>query len=293
MGFPEKTHFLLDFSLYEKIEFTIDDLEYVINTIFNDDIIDCYCSDCGKESTFHPEKNGATVQHPVKPIFNRVKNNTLSFEHQEAINITQLFEQFTNPMKYFYIQQFYKCTRNSEHKLYFSFLVNGNKLQKVGQFPSLADLNQIEVKKYRGLLGKEKYLELSKGIGLIAHGVGIGSFVYLRRIFEHLIQEAATEASANIQDWDDQGFSTMRMDEKIKSLSSFLPNFLVENRNLYGILSKGVHELSEDECKEIFPHVKLGIELILDEKLAHEEKKRKIKLAKLSLSKIGEKFAKK
>lgn len=50
-----------------------------------------------------------------------------------------------------------------------------------------------------------------------------------------------------------------------------LPDFLVKNRDLYGILSKGIHELSEDECLSYFDPVKAALELILDQAL---EKKR-------------------
>ena len=36
--------------------------------------------------------------------------------------------------------------------------------------------------------------EFTKAIGLAANGVGIGSFVYLRRIFENLVFQAFDEA---------------------------------------------------------------------------------------------------
>lgn len=67
------------------------------------------------------------------------------------------------------------------------------------------------------------------------------------------------------------------MDEKIEILSEFLPDFLVEHKHLYGILSKGVHELSEEECLENFDIVKTGIELILDEVIEKKKKLEKIK----------------
>ena len=65
-----------------------------------------------------------------------------------------------------------------------------------------------------------------------------------------------------------------------------LPEFLVENKALYGILSNGIHELTEDECKEYFPTVKLGVELILDEKLEAKKKQDKIALAEESIASI-------
>lgn len=288
MSFINAENFLLNTSLYESIEFDFYDLEDLINVILNKNVLDCYCLECGKDSTFHPAIRNVQ-QYPITNI-ESIFQSKINLTHEDKLE--RLRNYYSDLIEYqHYVQQYYNCSRNAKHQLYFSFLIKGNKLSKIGQTPSLADLNQLDIKKYRKLLGDEKYTELNKGIGLFSHGIGIGSFVYLRRIFEYLIVEAQKNARVTISNWDDQEFESKRMDEKIKLLSDFLPNFLVENRIIYSILSKGVHELSEDECKEIFPHVKLGIELILDEKLAEEEKQKKIKSAKLSLSKIGERLA--
>ena len=174
------------------------------------------------------------------------------------------------------------CSRVEEHKMQQIVYFSNIELFKIGQYPSIAEISQPELKKYRAVLTKEKYTELNRGVGLISHGVGIGSFVYLRRIFEDLIEEAHLKLSVN-EGWDDQVYTKSRMNEKIDLLKSELPNFLVQNRGLYSILSKGIHELSENECKEYFPTVKLGIELILDEKLEAKIRLDKIELAKKSI----------
>jgi len=70
------------------------------------------------------------------------------------------------------------------------------------------------------------------------------------------------------------------MDDKIGFLKDFLPEFLVEQRSLYGILSKGVHSLDEDTCLAHFPLLRAGIELILDQKLALERQSKKMAEAK-------------
>lgn len=71
---------------------------------------------------------------------------------------------------------------------------------------------------------------------------------------------------------DENDFNRSDFKEKINILKDHLPKILVENRNLYGILSKGIHELEEEECLEIFPLVNMGIELILDDVLAEKNK---------------------
>jgi hypothetical protein len=59
---------------------------------------------------------------------------------------------------------------------------------------------------------------------------------------------------------------------------------------LYGILSKGIHELSEQECLDIFLVVKLGIELILDEKIKQKEQEDKVKQGEQLINKVSTKL---
>ena len=73
------------------------------------------------------------------------------------------------------------------------------------------------------------------------------------------------------------------MGERILLLSKYLPDFLVENRAIYGVLSKGIHELSEEECLNAFPAVKLGIEIILDAKLEEAARRKKLEAAAKSI----------
>ncbi len=81
-----------------------------------------------------------------------------------------------------------KCKRTDEKYTYY-VLANKDGVVKIGQYPSLADLNIGLIKEYKDVLSEEKLKEFIRGIGLRAHGVGIGSFVYLRRIFEYLIEQ--------------------------------------------------------------------------------------------------------
>ena len=164
----------------------------------------------------------------------------------------------------------------------FIFNIQEKKIMKIGQYPSMADIAIAEIQDYRKILGDEQFKELSRAIGLISHGVGIGAFIYLRRIFESLIDDAHNIAKGK-KGLDEKEYNKGRMEEKIKLLGkAYLPSFLVDNWQLYSILSKGIHELSEEDCLSSFPVVKGGIELILDEKI--REKKRIEKEKTISVS---------
>lgn len=159
-------------------------------------------------------------------------------------------------------------------------------ISKVGQYPSVADFHIGQVHKYDKVLSKDKMREFTKAIGLAANGIGIGSFVYLRRIFEHLVSEAFEKAISENDEFDADAFSKAKMNNKIQMLSGYLPDFLVENYSIYGILSKGIHELSEEDCKSYFSILRESIEMILDEKEDNRQKEMKKNNIKKVLSQI-------
>jgi len=176
------------------------------------------------------------------------------------------------------------CVRtNTKVDIFLYYNKEKSSLQKIGQIPSIADFHISQIKKYDKVLNKEQLKEFTRAIGLAANGVGIGSFVYLRRIFETLIEEAHLLATKD-SGWDDEHYKKQRMSDKIELLKNHLPEFLVENKSLYGILSIGIHSLKEEDCLLYFETVKVGIELILDEKLEVLKKKKKIEDAKSKIA---------
>lgn len=152
------------------------------------------------------------------------------------------------------------CVRNPNHVYRYYLAVEDRTLRKVGQWPSLEDIAGADIAKYRPLLKGGYFRELKVATGLASHGVGIGSFVYLRRIFEKLIHQHHNELPEPIKDFD-----TMRMDEKISALKAVLPPALVKNKAAYAILSKGLHELDEETCQLYFPAVRSAIIGILEQ----------------------------
>jgi hypothetical protein len=165
-----------------------------------------------------------------------------------------------------------KCMRAS-HTYCFNFHQSKRSIiQKVGQFPSLEDIAGADIEKYRSQLKGGAFNELRKATGLASHGIGIGAFVYLRRIFERLVEEHRQLLEQ--RESPIEGFDTMRMEEKIHALRSVLPTAIVKHRGAYGILSKGLHELSEQECKDYFPVVRAAIIQMLEEDWIERERRR-------------------
>ncbi|WP_095152351.1 short-chain dehydrogenase [Pseudomonas sp. Irchel s3b5] len=245
---PTKKEFCIDYPLYEQYTFAEEHLQAGWNVLFSQEPIDTYCPECNAHSIFHQHITGSILTSASSWVGSRRLGVLL------------------------------RCSRDTDHQLYFLFDIEGRTMQKIGQHPSLAELNTYDVRQYSAVLSKADFKELTKAIGLAAHGVGVGSFVYLRRIFENLVN-AAYQIAKSDSGWDEAAYQSGRMAERIQLLEGHLPEFLVENRSMYKILSKGVHELTEDECLAAFPVVKMGIELVLDEKLVAAAKQRKLEQA--------------
>jgi hypothetical protein len=191
----------------------------------------------------------------------------------------------------------FTCARVDSHK--FRVILNITRrwkpaefvFSKIGQLPSTLDLLRGDLQKYSKVASADDLRELNSSAMCNSHGFHVAAFVYLRRIFERRLVLAHEAAKSN-PEWNERDYDArrLRMDERIKALKNHLPNFLVQNRKLYGILSKGVHELSEKECQEGHAAVNLAIVLILDEEIERRERAEKLAGAKRSLEKLSRKY---
>lgn len=163
------------------------------------------------------------------------------------------------------------CGRIDWHLIRFYVRLRQMALMKVGQYPSVADIAIEEARtKYSTILKGDNWRELYKAIGLAAHGEGIGSFVYLRRVLERLVQSRFDEFKVS-EGWREEDFVGLRMDEKVKFLAGHLPNYLVESRRIYSIFSKGVHELNDEQCLAFFEIGKRSILIVLEDDLKKKQ----------------------
>lgn len=286
---PEASEFFLRTQPYQRFAVDATSVKSLLAVEFFDGVLDCYCPGCQRHTVYKSTVTLPDVGHAMMP--------------QEPESVSDLLERhskawFCPPGESSYkemtfseyglmdrlIVSRFRCTRDAQHELVFFSRVNDRQFSKVGQDPSIADLELPEVQKYRSVL-KDQYTEFTKAVGLAAHGVGIGSFMYLRRIFENLIEEAHRAAEAG-PSWNEEEYRRSRMSEKIGLLADHLPEFLVDNREIYGILSTGIHELTEEDCLKYYSQVRIGIELILDEKLQDIEKRKKLAAASRDLKTI-------
>jgi hypothetical protein len=279
---PAPVQFFLHTGLYQEFEYKEDQVWDVISLKYFKGAVDCYCIECERESTFRGIPPQVPPEH-IRDLPLESRRNSMGMSNTLPTIKEGVFEVTL------------QCTRNIKHLHNYLFLIQ-NKMKrapvskfiwkllitKIGQYPSFSDLNVYKINKYNSVLNKQMRRELSSAIGLASHDVGIGSYVYLRRVFENLIEEAHKEAKLEEQ-WTEEQYIKSRMLDRIKLLHAHLPTFLVNNPAMYSLLSKGVHELTETECLTHFDTLKIGIELILDEKLESKEKQKRIDAANLAI----------
>ncbi|SSB95811.1 hypothetical protein SAMN04488697_103414 [Pseudomonas sp. 43mfcvi1.1] len=249
--FPSAQEFCSELPLYYYYEVNDSNLENFVSFARKTATIDVFCPACLKDSTFKLREN------------NYGRN---------SIDIDTWWEYYP-----FYEMRFI-CSRDREHEISYTFQFDKNKgVQKIGQYPSVYDVAIPKVKSYRKVLGEEQYKEFIKAIGLFSHGVGAGSLIYLRRIFENLLEKAHLEANQS-EEWlkvHSATYTRATVSKKIEALADYLPEYLVGNKKIYSILSLGVHSTPEEECLHLFPLMRVAIELILDQKIQTARRKRK------------------
>lgn len=284
MPIPKPLDFLLGVPLYAPVAYEGEEVWDVLDVLYFNGTYDSFCVKCRRESTFKvdaPQRPKGHIRH--------LPSEQLIKQHGGKPEVPQLDSTVYAVRA--------SCTRADFHKQDFLFFVDYDvksnssgppslirKFQKIGQQPSFGDLHILQVKKYTHVLSEGQLGEFTRAIGLASHDVGVGAYVYLRRIFEALVEEAHQPAISD-PGWNEEQFARSRMSEKIGMLKTHLPTFLVEHPGMYSLLSKGIHELSEEECLKHFGTLRLGIELILDERLEQRERERKIAAAKAAIHK--------
>ncbi len=261
---PLLAEILIDRSLYEEMPVCEEDRDKLTQLREGNFQIDAHCIYCKNYSIF----NTLRIAKPKLPAS---LAQTIVYAKEPSIFDAGHFSCRISCVRCSGIYQYY-------------FVMSEVGLVKTGQFPSIEDIGSSDLKKYRRALDAADYSELKRATGLISHGIGIGSFVYLRRIFERLItKHHADQVEPKNKTTD---FNGLRMDEKIKALSSALPPALVENRAIYNILSVGIHALDEETCKRYFPVVKAAILQILDQDIAVKKAKTDAKILQTEIERI-------
>lgn len=232
--------------------------------MFDNLVLDIVCPICKTKKSF------SSIANEHIGIQQLIINDSIPNEYGEKTSFYNRHIVKKIHKDRFFIRKFRCASANDgSHDIAFIFKVENNTLSKIGQYPSLADINKSSIEKYKNTLHDE-YEELSKAIGLFSHGIGIGSFVYLRRIVElHIVIPKLKELGIELDS------SKNSFKYKLKEVKGHISEYLTETPIIYSLLSKGIHQWKEKECKDAFLLLLSAIELVLDEEIALREQRKK------------------
>lgn len=170
----------------------------------------------------------------------------------------------------------FTCQHDCGEAHYITLRIENSQIQKIGQYPTFTkeEVNSKLIQ-YKSLIS-EYYPELTKAVSAYSQNMGVASFVYLRRILEHMIEEKYKQFVGTAD-----GIKFIDKLHEVEKHEKVIPDDFEEVKNqIYSVLSKGVHEYEESECLTLFPAVRYIIESILDEELLKREKAKKAQEAK-------------
>lgn len=289
-------NFLLAAGLYDSILISEENIYDLCNLIDGNVRLSAYCTGCKEMRVFSSspiqffyegegrrELRSLADELRTHQIFQRSSSHTpkTTAAKREWYWSPQQMGKVTRIMTFNFV-----CAMDNNHHLDYVVRTDGNKMTKIGQFPSVADLSFPEIDDLNKDIDELSRKELRRAIGLYAQGIGVGSFVYLRRIFERILETAKGQAQADGR-IDLSGYETKRVAEKMKLLREYLPDMINSSPVIYGIVSKGIHELSEEDCIKYFPVLQESIFMILKQWARKREERQAEKALAASLSKIS------
>lgn len=251
--------FLLDEPPYKSVKIDAAQLKGIcVEQHFS---IEQYCGSCGKQRTF-------------KSIHNEL-HSILDEYHAHCIGYNDLtFERYVRNYECCVVLDF-QCQHDCKEHHYFAIRIQNLTIQKIGQYPTYAKEEVSgKIRQYKNIIS-DYYPELTRALSAYSQNMGVASFVYLRRILEHLINKKYCSYGYSKQ------IKFVDKLHKVEKKDKIFPDEIKEvKEQIYAVLSKGVHEYDEESCLAIFPSVLFVIERILDEELYIIERKRKAQEAK-------------
>ena len=263
--------FILSSPLFKKHEVSALNGD-ILDILFFNGAIDCFCPKCGSHSIFLGENDDSDRRQ-------RKINMSLGLDTPGA-------SKKERKLTGIYILDFY-CSRNIDHKIHFILKVDDQKMIKIGQSPSPLEIMQGDLKQYKLLLG-DSFSDLNSAVILYSNNFGVASFTHLRRIMENFFM---AEAFQNWEQHNDtlpkSNYNELRFKEKIDLIKDHLPQSFTDNPALYSIVSSGIHSLTEEECLAYFPPLRDCIILCLDEMISDKKRRDMKENVKKSLGQIA------
>ena len=254
--------------------------------IYNDRLIS-YCHKCKKEFPFQVRYSVCNNNHNDNLMITKSDGSifgcSLDFKNYHINGLQPPFASQLFREKIYYIEYLFSCTNDNNHQyiMYISVEIkkDGFVVRKIGQNPSMLTVKGFDFDKYKKELEVlNAYEDYKKADLSYADYFYVGSFAYLRRIFEKMLDEY-TKGKALVDNHVDTKINVAKekFDPRIRDLL----------KNMYGILSASIHELDEETSKDYYISLKAIIDIQLECLKTEKDKEKQSKELSSVLGKIA------
>lgn len=293
----------------ESIEITENNAETIFNFIIDRSAYDHYCNNCNRIKTFIQSQKQSVIvdgtfndNHAINMYNPKLNDKVITYEKSNYSSLSNNSSTITiyDINSRFFIFKKLECPTCDE-KLTMIFLYEKNCIAKVYQ-SFISDIikdEDIQQFKKMKLLNEDDLKELNNANKCKKLGMNIASFVYMRRIFENMLQRIyeAHQSEVTIKD-SSKKFIDLFVKDKVKLLKPYLPILMNEEVSsdkyikLYKLLSEGIHKLNEDICESLYNIIKELLLMILEKEMQEKKNRKNLTELETSFNKIFNENAK-
>ena len=267
-----------DVELYNKIDFDVYKIEgdtasfdkdelgrLLLSLGFNAKRITTFCNKCKMNYPFEIEIDGNQIVHKMRHAIGfklsteytvDLEDDDFNFGLEDTFDKKKIIGDQT-----FYFDYVFKCTNEPSlhvYKMFIALTKKGNtfSVTKIGQYPSMIDVHGFDFDKYKKQLESiYAYQDYRKAELCNSDGFSAGAYTYLRRVFEKMLNKYCEGLELE----DDH------TDTKIKACKDCFDKRVHKLLNkLYKILSKGIHQLDDEESANYYIYLRIVIEMQLE-----------------------------
>ncbi len=193
--------------------------------------------------------------------------------------------------KNYYVTYYFSCNNIPNHIYNMTILLRVDRdkitVTKVGQYPSILSVKGFDFDKFKKQLKKYNAYEDYKNADLsMANNFFAGAYTYLRRVYEKQLNFYVDKDKPTLED--------NKTETKIKAVKkNFDPRIHEHLKNLYSILSVGIHELDEEESQMYYEYLKMMIDMQLQYEKSKDDEDKQTKTLSTKISNIVNKLNKK
>ena len=226
--------------------------------------IDAFCIFCNKTYPFTIKQNSSSKRHfdfSLNNIIDIGKDIFINMDNPKCNRLPPIVDK--NNLHEFsidYVTFDFTCKKSEEHiyRMYIILIIKYGEIiiRKIGQFPSKIDIWGFDFDQYRNQLNKiDAYSDFKKAELCMSDGLYAGAYAYLRRVFEKMLKEYCKGLTLKDNHVETKIEACIeRFDERVKPLL----------KNLYSILSIGIHELDDKQSEKFYVYLRTVLEMQLE-----------------------------